>query len=130
MRIFISWSGKTSRIVADSLAKWLKMLPFSSIDTWVSGESINPGTRWSKELSMALENTNLGILCLTRVNQLQPWICYEAGALSKVFDKSLVIPYLIDFTAQDLLHPIKQFQAISANKDETWKIGNRSPGYF
>ncbi len=122
MKIFISWSGKTSHIVADALAQWLKLLPFSSIDTWVSGESIDPGTRWNKELSKALESTNLGILCLTKGNQLEPWICYEAGALAKMFDKSLVIPYLIDFTAHDLLHPIKQFQAIYANKEETWKI--------
>ncbi len=122
MKVFVSWSGKTSHVVADALAQWLKLLPFSSIDTWVSGESIDPGTRWNKELSKALESTNLGILCLTKANQLQPWICYEAGALAKMFDKSLVIPYLIDFTAHDLLHPIKQFQAISATKEETWKI--------
>jgi len=125
MRVFLSWSGSASRYAAEALAEWLKILPFNEIDPWVSGDAIDPGTRWSKELSQALEDTDFGILCVTKSNQQEPWVCYEAGALSKKFEKSFVVPLLLDFSASDLEQPIKQFQAINSDKDGIWKLVNQ-----
>lgn len=51
MRVFLSWSGNASRHAAEAIARWLKILPFKEIDPWVSGDAIDPGTRWNKELS-------------------------------------------------------------------------------
>lgn len=65
MKIFISWSGTASRRVAECLSQWLRMLPIADLDTWVSGDDIEPGTRWHNELTEALEGTDFGILCLT-----------------------------------------------------------------
>ncbi len=121
MKIFISWSGPRSRKVAEYLSGWLRKLPLT-VRPWVSKEAIDPGTRWEKELSEALEGTTFGILCLTPENQLEPWICFEAGALSKTVEKTYVIPYLIDMGPNDLKQPLKQFQAIEANKDGTLKL--------
>jgi hypothetical protein len=121
MRVFISWSGPRSRKVAEFLFGWLRKLPLA-VSPWVSKEAINPGTRWEKELSEALEETRFGILCLTPENQLEPWICFEAGALAKTIEKTHVIPYLIDMKPQDLIHPLKQFQATEATKEDTWKM--------
>ena len=122
MNIFISWSGVASRHLAEKLSKWLKLLPIDNIETWVSGDAIDPGTRWNKELGQALDETDFGILILTKSNQLAPWVCYEAGALSKSFERSWVVPYLLDFTIADLEQPIKQFQALRSDKDGTWKL--------
>lgn len=121
MRIFISWSGPRSRKVAEYLSGWLRKLPLT-VRPWVSKEAIEPGTRWEKELSEALEGTTFGILCLTPENQLEPWICFETGALSKTVEKTHVIPYLIDMTPNDLKHPLKQFQAIDATKEGTFYL--------
>jgi len=121
MKVFISWSGDRSRKLAEYLAGWLRKLPLT-INPWVSGEAINPGLRWSKELSDALEGTKFGIFCLTIDNQSNPWICFEAGALSKTIEKTHVIPYLIDIPPDDLKQPIKQFQAIEATKEGTQKL--------
>ncbi len=121
MDIFISWSGPRSRKVADFLFNWLKKLPLT-INPWISHEAIDPGTRWEKELSAALEETRFGILCLTPENQLEPWICFEAGALAKTIEKTHVIPYLIDMKPEDLKQPLKQFQAIKATKENTLKL--------
>lgn len=118
MKVFISWSGPRSRKVAEYLSGWLRKLPLT-VRPWVSKEAIDPGTRWEKELSEALEGTTFGILCLTPENQLEPWICFESGALSKTVEKTYVIPYLIDMTPAELKHPLKQFQAIEANKKGT-----------
>ena len=125
MRVFLSWSGEASRHVAEAIAKWLKILPFMEIDPWVSGDAIDPGTRWTKELSQALEDTDFGILCVTKANQQEPWVCYEAGALSKKFDKSFVVPLLLDFHASELEQPIKQFQAVCSNNEGIWKLVNQ-----
>ena len=121
MKIFISWSGERSRKLAEFLAGWLKKLPLA-IEPWVSKDAINPGTRWGKELAEALEGTSFGILCITSENQREPWIIFEAGALSKTIDKSYVVPYLIGMKPTDVEQPLKQFQAIEANEQDTWKL--------
>ena len=121
MRIFISWSGPRSKKVADYLNDWLRKLPLP-IEPWVSGAAIEPGTRWTKELSEALEGTDFGILCLTPDNQDEPWICFEGGALSKAIGKAHVVPYLIGMQPSELKHPLQQFHATQANKEDTWKL--------
>jgi hypothetical protein len=121
MDVFISWSGQRSKKVADFLFSWLRKLPLTIVP-WVSGEAIDPGTRWSKELDEALKETNFGILCVTKENQREPWICFEAGALAKAIDRTNVVPYLIDMGPGELEHPLKQFHAIEANKENTLKL--------
>lgn len=121
MDVFISWSGQRSRKVADFLFKWLKKFPLT-IEPWVSGEAIDPGTRWSKELDEALKETNFGVLCVTKENQKEPWICFESGALAKAIERTNVIPYLIDMSPAELEYPLKQFHAIEANKANTLKL--------
>jgi glycine cleavage system regulatory protein len=121
MKVFISWSKPLSKKVAESLSDWLQSFPLV-IEPWVSGPDIDPGTRWNNELSEALEDTNFGIICITKDNQKAPWICFEAGALSKTIEKSRVVPYLIDIRPEQLEHPLKQFQAVEANKTGTLKL--------
>jgi hypothetical protein len=121
MRIFISWSGLRSKKVADYLYDWLRKLPLP-IEPWVSGAAIEPGTRWTKELSDALDGTDFGILCLTPENQDEPWICFEAGALSKAIEKAHVVPYLISMRPTELKHPLQQFHALQGNKEDTWRL--------
>ncbi|MFI5331743.1 MAG: toll/interleukin-1 receptor domain-containing protein [Desulfobaccales bacterium] len=121
MKVFISWSGERSRKLAEYLAGWLKKLPLA-IEPWVSKDAIDPGTRWGKELAEALQGTSFGILCITSENQREPWISFEAGALSKTIEKSYVIPYIIGMAPSELEQPLKQFQAIEANEEDTWKL--------
>jgi hypothetical protein len=121
MKVFISWSGERSRELAEFLSGWLKKLPLT-IEPWVSKDAIDPGTRWGKELSEALEGTNFGILCLTSENQKEAWINFEAGALSKTIEQSYVVPYLIGMKPAELEQPLKQFQAIEANEEDTFKL--------
>jgi Ricin-type beta-trefoil lectin domain-like/TIR domain len=117
MKIFISWSGTRSKEVADALKLWLPDV-LQSVTAFVSSE-IHTGVNWLNAIRTALSECNFGILCLTKDNCTKPWILFEAGALAKVLDHSLVCPYLIDMDPQDLPMPLLSFQAAVANEQGT-----------
>lgn len=58
--------------------------------TYFTPDDIEKGAKWSTEVLKELEESEIGILCLTRDNLDKPWILFEAGALSKNFGKSKV----------------------------------------
>ena len=115
MWIFISWSGKKSQKAAEILKKWLKLL-YSKFNPFVSSEDIMIGSFWHEELQNALKKSNCGILCLTRENYAEPWLLYEAGALSKL--GKAVVPFLINVDKSVIPDPLRQLQSVTFNKDE------------
>lgn len=122
MKVLISWSGEPSRTVAHTLRTWLPLV-IQSVKPWVSEADIKAGARWGTELSVELNDTKFGIICLTRSNQRAPWIMFEAGALAKTLEGTYVVPYLIDLNPADVEPgPLTQFQAKRATRDETWAL--------
>jgi hypothetical protein len=115
MKVFISWSGERSKIIAEAV-NWLLPRIINTIDPWVSSEGIDPGSRWSPEIASQLERTDFGIICLTNDNLDSPWIHFEAGALSKFIDKAFVIPLLFENKIKDVTGPLSQFQAKTMTK--------------
>ena len=61
---------------------------------------------------------HFGIICVTEVNQENPWLNFEAGALAKTLNQSRVCPYLIGMRPSDLKGPLSQFQSIHADKND------------
>jgi hypothetical protein len=121
VRIFISWSGPTSRLIAEALREWIPyVLP--AAEPWMSTTDIDRGARWSIEVSTQLDSANVGIICLTADNRDAPWIVFEAGALSKILSKSLVCTYLFQLRPADIRGPLAQFQATIADAPETRKL--------
>jgi hypothetical protein len=47
--------------------------------------------RWNSELTNRLAETRCRIICLTKDNQQAPWVRFEAGALSKTREKTVVL---------------------------------------
>lgn len=121
MKIFISWSGPRSQAMAEALKEWLPNV-IQAVDPWVSSSDIDAGMRWTPALAEELQQTQLGILCLTAENLNAPWLLFEAGALSKIIDKSRVCPYLLGLEPTDVVGPLAQFQAVAAEKDGTKKL--------
>jgi len=80
MKVFISWSGERSRIIAEALREWLPAV-IQSADAWLSTQDIEKGSRPLDELTKELKGTSLGIVCLTPENLGERWIHFEAGAL-------------------------------------------------
>jgi hypothetical protein len=73
-------------------------------------------------MARELDETRVGIICLTPQNMNAPWILFEAGALSKTLEETFVCPYLLDIRPADLEGPLAQFQAAIANEEDTKKL--------
>lgn len=121
MKVFISWSGEVSKIVALKLKEWLPDV-IQAVEPFISSEDIQKGSPWFNEIGKKLEETNLGILCLAAENLSEPWILFEAGALSKNLGQSRVVPLLIDIKIADLEGPLAQFNATLFNKEDIQKL--------
>jgi hypothetical protein len=121
MKVFLSWSGARSHKVALIFREWLPSV-IQSIVPYVSSEDIDKGARWSTDIAKELEDSTFGILCVTRDNIGAPWLNFEAGALSKTMDKSLVVPFLFDIKRSEVNGPILQFQSTVFEQDDLRKL--------
>ena len=123
MDIFISWSGQLSNKLARILQEYIPNIIQQTVP-FVSSEDLRKGQRWEKEIGEKLKNTNFGIICLTNDNYEEPWILFEAGALSKQLDESTVCPILFDaIDPTDLIeNPISQFQYTRFVKSDFHKL--------
>lgn len=121
MKIFISWSGATSKNLAEILRQWLPAV-IQAVKPYYSPDDITKGARWNTEISKELEESSIGIICLTSDNLEAPWIMFEAGALSKKMDKSKVCPILFGPDPSDIKGPLIQFQAAKFEKEEVKKV--------
>jgi len=121
MRVFISWSGVRSKVMATALKTWLSDV-FQDVHTWMSEHDLDAGMQWSSHLSEQLEAASFGILCLTPDNLTSPWLLFEAGALSKIVKSARVVPYRLALKATDVGYPLAQFQGVDADEDGTFKL--------
>ena len=123
MKIFLSWSGDTSHKVAIAFRDWLPQV-IQSLTPYVSSEDIDKGTRWSTDIAKELEESAYGIILVTAENLVAPWVNFEAGALSKIIDKSNVSPFLFDVKRSEVKGPLLQFQSTILDKSDICKLLN------
>ncbi len=121
MKIFLSWSGDRSKAFAIALKEWLPDV-LQGTAPWMSEQDIAAGSRWQEELNGVLREKCFGILCVTPENQKNPWLIFEAGALSRTIDQSAVVPLLLGMGKSQLEPPLSQFQAILSDKDGFRKL--------
>ena len=119
MKVFLSWSGRSSLLVAQALRDWLPNV-IQTVEPWLSSDDITRGDRWHSVISDALKAADVGIICLTRENQGAKWLSYEAGALAK--ENSLVCPYLLDVEPAEIEGPLMQFQFTRADRQDTHRL--------
>ncbi len=117
MKIFISWSGERSRLVAEALRYWLPKV-IQAVQPWMSASDIEKGTRWRTDIANELEQTSIGIICLTPENLGSTWLHFEAGALSKQQQNTYVCTLLYELEPADVREPLAQFQTTKAQKDD------------
>ncbi len=121
MQVFISWSGPTSRELGEALRQWIPSV-LQSIQPYFTPNDIDKGTRWQSDIATKLEQSKVGILCLTRESLNKPWLMFEAGALSKTISDSKVCPILFGIEPTDLDGPLVHFQATEFVKPEIKKL--------
>jgi chorismate mutase len=108
MKVFMSWSGARSKATAELLAWWTRCVIQAS-RPWISTEDIDRGALWFSEINNGLNETAIGIVCLTHENKNNPWILFEAGALAKGLSNSRVCTFLVDLEPKNIQDPLAQF---------------------
>lgn len=109
MKVFISWSGDTSKKVAEVIRDWLPTV-LQTVRPYFTPSDIEKGTRWSSDIARELDDSTAGIFCVTSDNINSQWLMFEAGAISKKVDQSLVCPILIGIENSAINGPLTQFQ--------------------
>jgi hypothetical protein len=120
VKVFISQSLPRSNELAQALAKFVeKVIPGTK--PWVSSTGIDKGARFNDEIRNSLSDATGGIVCLTRENLMEPWILYEAGALStKVADR--LWTFLLDVEFTEVADPLKVINHTRAEKADVLKM--------
>lgn len=121
MKIYICWSGETSRALAEIFKEWLPAV-IQAVKPYYSPDDITKGSRWNTEISKELEASQIGLICLTKDNLEAPWVMFESGALSKNLDRSHVCPILFGVDPTDLKGPLVSFQASRFEKADIKKV--------
>lgn len=121
IKVFISWSGYKSQKIAEELRRWLPAVIQRS-RPYFTPEDTEKGTRWSSEIQKELEDAQIGIFVLTNDNINNPWINFEAGAISKSIDKNAICTLLFGIEPSDVPFPLAQFQATMFKKEEARKL--------
>jgi TIR domain len=121
MEIFLSWSGRTSRSIAEKLDTWIPDI-IQNVNFFFSKEDIGSGQRWALVLGENLDRCDFGLIICTPDNLTAPWLLFEAGALSKKLSSARVCPLLFGTNHQELADPLQQFQMSAFNKDNFYKL--------
>jgi hypothetical protein len=122
MKVFLSWSGNRSRAIAEVLKGWLPSV-LQAARPYFSPDDVTKGARWLTEISKELEDSRIALLIITPENQEAPWLLFEAGALSKNFDRSRVCPLLFGgMDPADVKGPLVQFQGAKFCRVEMKKV--------
>jgi len=121
MKIFISWSGEKSRLVAELLNSWIQCV-LQAVDPWLSSKDIDRGSLWFSEITNQLSTTHNGIVCLTKSNMNNPWILFESGALAKGITSNRVYTFLIDLEPNDIKDPLAQFNHTRPTKEGVYHL--------
>jgi hypothetical protein len=121
MKVFMSWSGNRSRETAELLANWAKCV-VQATQPWISTSGIDRGAVWYSAINEELNNTSVGIVCLTHENKNKPWILFESGALAKGLSDSRVCTFLIDLKPGDLEPPLSQFNHTTPDRAGLWNL--------
>jgi hypothetical protein len=121
MKVFLSWSGRTSREIATALHDWLPYV-IQTAKPFISTGDIDKGKRWSEVLATELGEVAYGLICITQDNFREPWINFEAGAISKAIEASYVSPFLFNVDASQIQGPLQQFQFTVNDKDDIFNL--------
>jgi len=121
MRVFLSWSKSISRAVATALHDWIPLV-IQDARPFISSGDIEKGKRWSDVIGEELNKASYGIICVTKENLNEPWLHFEAGAISKALDKASVSPFLFNVDPSEVHGPLQQFQVTVNKQEDIWAL--------
>lgn len=119
MKIFISWSGEQSKVIATNLSEFLKET-IQSTEPWISTVDIDKGQNWLQELLKGIISAQMGIFCLTSSNLDSKWIMFESGCITSLGKKVCTLIYNIE--PENISPPLSLFNSTRLEKDEVRKL--------
>ena len=119
MKLFLGWSGNRSKETAEALSEWIPQV-IQAVEPFFSPD-MEKGVNWGTEITQELEESMIGIICLTEENLNNKWVLYEAGALSNMKD-AYVCTFLLDIEPSQIEPPLGMFQHTKFNKGDIWKL--------
>lgn len=117
MKVFISWSGERSRLIAEELKIWLKDV-IQILEPFMSQHDIQKGSIWTEELDKELKSDSIALIVLTSDNIESPWINYEAGAIHKGINGNKIATLLVDIDYSQLPSTLSKFNGTKFEKGE------------
>lgn len=119
-KIFLSWSKNQSKEYALIFNRELKILfPTPGFEIFMSDEDISMGSLGITTILDNLSSSEFGIFFITEENQGEPWLNFEAGALSKGITENRVIPIGFDGIEIGFLNtPLKNFQGFTFEEEK------------
>jgi hypothetical protein len=121
MRVFVSWSGEASKVMAKGFHKFTQQV-LGRADPWMSTQDIEVGTRWGDELRDAIAKSGFCVICVTKQNVQKPWLNYEAGAIRDGLNKPTA-PWMLDITPEEFPQlPLNPLQGRACTKEGTLEL--------
>ncbi len=125
MRVFLSWSGESSKALARCLNDWLPRV-LQAIEPWFSDEAIAPGSRWLQEILTNLRAQDFFLACVTAESLSSAWFNFEIGvAASKLLadeDTHRVCPVLWNLENKDVPQPLAMFQTLTTSEADVRRL--------
>jgi len=121
MRVFISWSGDTSKRLAAAIRDWLPTT-LQYVKPYFTPTDIEKGTKWDVEISRELDTSSVCIIALTKESLDSKWIMFEAGAISKSPAKPRLCTILFGIGPTDVQGPLERFQGTTFSKDDIHQL--------
>lgn len=123
LKVFISWSGNRSLMVAEALRDFLKVA-HQQVRPFISSQDTRLGGLWHRQLGRELADSEHGILCITKDNVSAPWLLFEAGALSKtIIDSGALWLLPIDpMSPKELPSPVQHFQGSTPDEAGVYRL--------
>lgn len=121
MKIFISWSKDPSKTIATEIKHFIEStLP--GVGVWMSDLDIAKGDRWNATVTEQLAKTDIGIICCTKNSVLEPWLHFEAGALSKSVKHGKIFPLCFGIEFGQLPTTLGQFQGTMFTEPDVFRL--------
>jgi hypothetical protein len=117
MKLFISWSGDLSESLASVIREWLPNV-IQNVRPYFTVKDIDKGARWFDDIVKELQQSQVGLICVTPDSLESSWIMFEAGAVSIAVSERKICPIVFAMNKTQLRGPLAQFQAIEFNKVE------------
>jgi TIR domain len=121
MKVFISWSGPLAGNVAEKLRTWLRKV-IQVVEPFVSSQDIDKGDVWLVELLRELQESSVGIICVTRENLHRDWLLFESGALIRQMGRGRLCTLLIDVSPAEVAPLLSVFQSTTFKREDVFRL--------